>query len=115
MTDKNHMWIDNSPTNSYEGNLYVAWTDFGGTDDAEIKINRSTNDGLNWSTPLNISSAINAGSHNQGVNISGDQMVKFMWHGLFMMDGQPMKQPLDLQNQQMVGYPIPLPPVSNQI
>ena len=69
MTDKNHMWIDNSPTSSYEGNLYVAWTDFGGTDDAEIKINRSTNDGLNWSTPLNISSAINAGSHNQGVNI----------------------------------------------
>ncbi len=69
LADKNHMWIDNKLTSPYEGNLYVAWTDFGGTDDTEIKISRSTNDGANWSTPLNISSAINAGSHNQGVNL----------------------------------------------
>lgn len=69
LADKNHMWIDNSPLSPYEGNLYTAWTDFGGTDDSEIKINRSTNDGVTWSTPVNISSAINAGSHNQGVNI----------------------------------------------
>ncbi|MCD4696042.1 MAG: choice-of-anchor D domain-containing protein [Bacteroidales bacterium] len=69
LADKNHMWIDNSPSSSYEGNLYVAWTPFGGSDDAEIVIARSTNDGLGWSSPLNISSAVNAGSHNQGVNI----------------------------------------------
>jgi len=69
LADKNHMWIDNSPSSSYVGNLYVAWTDFGGSDDTEIKISRCTNDGLTWSTPLNISSAVNAGSHNQGVNI----------------------------------------------
>ena len=69
LADKNHMWIDNSPSSSYEGNLYCAWTDFGGSDDAEIKINRSTNDGPTWSTPVNISSAVNAGSHNQGVHI----------------------------------------------
>jgi PKD repeat protein len=69
LADKNHMWIDNSSVSSHEGNLYTAWTDFGGTDDAEIKISRSTNDGVNWSTPVNISSAVNAGSHNQGVNI----------------------------------------------
>jgi PKD repeat protein len=69
LADKNHMWIDNSLTSPYEGNLYVAWTPFGGSDDAEIVISRSTNDGLSWSSPLNISSAIAAGSHNQGVNI----------------------------------------------
>ncbi len=69
LADKNHMWIDNKITSPYEGNLYVSWTDFGGADDSQIKISRSTNDGVNWSTPLNISSAINAGSHNQGVNI----------------------------------------------
>lgn len=69
LADKNHMWIDNKSTSPYEGNLYTAWTDFGGTDDAEIKISRSINDGVSWSTGLNISSAVNAGSHNQGVNV----------------------------------------------
>jgi PKD repeat protein len=69
LADKNHMWIDNKATSPYEGNLYVAWTDFGGTDDTEIKISRSADNGATWSTGLNISSAINAGSHNQGVNI----------------------------------------------
>ncbi|MCD4698170.1 MAG: hypothetical protein K8S16_18245, partial [Bacteroidales bacterium] len=56
MADKNHMWIDNSLTSSYEGNLYAAWTDFGGSDDSDIKISRSSNDGVSWSTPVNISS-----------------------------------------------------------
>ncbi len=69
LLDKNHMWIDNSPISPYEGNLYDAWTNFGGSNDSEIEISRSTNDGVSWSTPVNISSAINAGSHNQGVNI----------------------------------------------
>ncbi|MEI6435356.1 MAG: PKD domain-containing protein [Bacteroidota bacterium] len=69
MADKNHMWIDNKITSPYEGNIYVAWTDFGGADDAQIKIARSVNDGVAWGASLNISSAINAGSHNQGVNI----------------------------------------------
>jgi len=69
LADKNHMWIDNKITSPYEGNIYVAWTDFGGSDDTEIKISRSTNDGVSWSTPLKLSAAILAGSHNQGVNI----------------------------------------------
>ena len=69
LADKNHMWIDNSPSSTYEGNLYAAWTPFGGSNDAEIVVSRTTNDGVSWSTPLNISAAVNAGSHNQGVNI----------------------------------------------
>jgi PKD repeat protein len=69
LADKNHMWIDNKSTSPYEGNLYTAWTAFGGSDDAQIVISRSVNDGVTWSTPANISSAILAGSHNQGVNV----------------------------------------------
>ncbi len=30
LADKNHMWIDNKTGSPYEGNLYCAWTDFGG-------------------------------------------------------------------------------------
>jgi hypothetical protein len=69
LLDKNHMWIDNSPTSPYEGNLYNAWTAFGGSNDNDIEISRSTDDGLTWSTPVNISQIINAGNHSQGVNI----------------------------------------------
>ncbi|MEZ5195906.1 MAG: PKD domain-containing protein [Bacteroidales bacterium] len=69
LADKNHMWIDNSPTSSYNGNLYVAWTDFGGSYDSEIVLSRSTNNGVSWSTRVPISTASGAGSHNQGVNV----------------------------------------------
>lgn len=69
MLDKNHMWIDNSPTSPYEGNLYDAWTNFGGSNDSEIEIKRSIDEGLSWTSLACISTAVNAGSHNQGVNI----------------------------------------------
>ncbi|MCB2221352.1 MAG: T9SS type A sorting domain-containing protein [Bacteroidetes bacterium] len=67
--DKNHMWIDNGPSSPYEGNLYVAWTAFGNANNNDIELVRSTDGGVNWSSHMNISSAVNAGSHNQGVNI----------------------------------------------
>jgi PKD repeat protein len=69
LADKNHMWIDNKAGSPYEGNLYTAWTDFGGGNNNNIVISRSTNDGLSWSSLINLSSAVAAGSHNQGVNI----------------------------------------------
>ncbi len=68
--DKNHLWVDNSSTSPYEGNLYNVWTDFsGGANDREILFSRSTDNGNTWSSAINISSAVNAGSHNQGVNV----------------------------------------------
>jgi len=69
MLDKNHLWIDNSPTSIYEGNVYDAWTNFGGANDSEIEIVKTSDGGLTYSTPVAISTAVNAGSHNQGVNI----------------------------------------------
>lgn len=69
LLDKNHLWVDNSNTSSFQGNVYSAWTNFGGTNNNQIEISRSTNNGATWSTPINISGAVSAGSHNQGVNI----------------------------------------------
>lgn len=70
LLDKNHMWVDDSPSSPYGGNLYVAWTNLqGGATDGQIELSRSTDDGLAWSGPVNLSGAIQAGSHNQGVNI----------------------------------------------
>jgi hypothetical protein len=70
--DKNHLWIDNMPDSPYEGYLYDAWMN-GVTSSANyynIEITRSTDHGLTWTSPLNISTAAMAGDHNQGVNIS---------------------------------------------
>jgi hypothetical protein len=88
LADKNHMWIDNSLSSSYEGNLYVAWTNFGGPSHYEIAISYSDDDGLTWNANNDISSAVNAGSHNQGVNIGTgpDGEVYAVWA---IYDGWP--------------------------
>ncbi|MDX9905206.1 MAG: GEVED domain-containing protein [Bacteroidales bacterium] len=80
LLDKNHMWIDNSSVSPYEGNIYVAYTDLGAAG-YPIEITRSNNDGLSYGTPIAISSAVNAGSHNQGVNIQTgpDGEVYVIW------------------------------------
>ncbi len=67
LADKNHMWIDNGLTSPYEGNLYVAWTDFGGSNPGDIILSYSSDDGESWSPIKNISSG--AGGFNQGVHI----------------------------------------------
>ncbi|MCX6303630.1 MAG: PKD domain-containing protein [Bacteroidetes bacterium] len=67
LADKNHMWIDNKSTSPYEGNLYTAWTDFGGTNNYQVLLSRSTNDGLTWSTKTPISGSIS--TFNHGVNL----------------------------------------------
>ena len=70
LLDKNHLWIDNSSSSPFNGRLYDAWTYFGsGADDSEIQISLSMDNADTWSTAVTISTAINAGSHNQGVNI----------------------------------------------
>lgn len=70
--DKNHMWIDNCEDSPYEGNLYNAWTPMGFShaNNNEIEACYSDDNGESWSSPANISSAVNAGNHNQGVNLS---------------------------------------------
>ena len=70
ITDKNHMWIDNNPLSPFEGNLYVAWTNAGGLFDAEIGISYSSDDGETWTVIDDISSGVNAGILNHGVNLS---------------------------------------------
>ncbi|MCD4694917.1 MAG: glycoside hydrolase [Bacteroidales bacterium] len=73
MLDKNHLWIDNSPSSSYEGNLYSGWTRFElfSSDDGHVQISRSANNGASWASPINVSNSLPAPNDlNQGVNIS---------------------------------------------
>jgi hypothetical protein len=69
--DKNHLWIDNKPTSPYSGYLYDAWSVLvsGSPDENNIQFTRSSDQGLSWITPVNISAAVNAVTLNHGVNI----------------------------------------------
>ncbi|HMB69946.1 MAG TPA: sialidase family protein, partial [bacterium] len=68
--DKNHLMIDNVPTSPHYGNVYSAWTAFSGTNNNDIEFVRSTDGGATWdATATNISDAVAAGNHSQGVNI----------------------------------------------
>ncbi|NOX85727.1 MAG: T9SS type A sorting domain-containing protein [Chlorobi bacterium] len=68
LADKNHMWIDNKEGSPYENYLYDAWTDFGGPNQGNIVLSRSSDNGESWSAITNISSGT-SGFH-QGVNLS---------------------------------------------
>ncbi|MBZ0199893.1 MAG: T9SS type A sorting domain-containing protein [Ignavibacteriaceae bacterium] len=72
LLDKNHLTVDKKVGSPYENRVYAAWTAFvtGSPNDINLEFRYSTNFGQSWSAVKNISSAINAGSHNQGVNLS---------------------------------------------
>ncbi|MCB0821917.1 MAG: exo-alpha-sialidase [Bacteroidales bacterium] len=71
LMDKNHLKVDTRSSGTYSGYVYSAWTNIASaaTNYSDIEFSRSTNSGVSWSSPINISNAIAAGSHNQGVNI----------------------------------------------
>ncbi|MFH1937455.1 MAG: sialidase family protein [Bacteroidota bacterium] len=71
LLDKNHLWIDNSEDSPYQGTLYAGWSCYVDAvpNENQIEIARSVNQGLSWLPPVGISQAVNAGKHNQGVNI----------------------------------------------
>ena len=72
LLDKNHLAIDNSLSSPFQGNLYVAWTNFitGTADTNQIQVSRSLNGGEHWFSPTTLSRGVNAGKLNHGVNIA---------------------------------------------
>ena len=71
LLDKNHLCIDNSPASPFQGRLYDGWTCFvnSSADLHQIQVSSSADNGLTWSTPLEISSGVSAISYCQGVNL----------------------------------------------
>jgi hypothetical protein len=52
--DKSYLVADDSTTSPYAGNLYIGWTRWTLTD-SQMLFSRSTDDGLTWSQPMEIS------------------------------------------------------------
>lgn len=71
LLDKNHMMIDKKTGSPYLNRLYVVYTAFvtGSANNNQICLRFSSDNGATWSAEKNLSSALNAGSHNQGVNV----------------------------------------------
>lgn len=72
LLDKNHLWIDNSMSSSFRGNVYDSWTNFitGSADTGQVQVSRSNDGGFHWSSPFAVSRDVNALKLNHGVNIA---------------------------------------------
>ncbi|MCF6341971.1 MAG: GEVED domain-containing protein [Bacteroidales bacterium] len=96
LADKNHLWIDALQGSPYENYLYDAWSDFGGAYDNEIVVSFSSDNGETWSSKQRISLGVNAGNHNQGVNLStGPNGEVYAAWGIY--DGWP-------QDEKAIGF-----------
>jgi Secretion system C-terminal sorting domain len=74
--DKEYLTTDFTPGSPYRNTLYFSWTRF--TTGLGINVIKSTNGGLNWSTPVNIGAYGGQGS-DPAVGINGDLYVA--WAG----------------------------------
>jgi hypothetical protein len=65
--DRESGWADNNPSSPFYGNIYVSWNDF--SVGANIFVARSTDHGLTWSSPIQVS---NHPDFIRNVQITGD-------------------------------------------
>jgi hypothetical protein len=65
--DRESGWSDNNPSSPFYGNMYVSWNDF--SVNANIFVARSTDHGLTWSSPIQVS---NQPEFIRNVQITGD-------------------------------------------
>lgn len=72
LLDKNHLWVDKKSGSPYANRVYDAWTHFvsGNASNNQVVINYSSNNGVNWSSFVDLSLSLTPGSHAQGVNIN---------------------------------------------
>jgi len=75
--DKEWLTTDLSNTSPFLNSLYISWTSFslGG-----IKLTKSTNSGVNWSTPSNVSDQTNS-VQGSDICISKNGQVNVVWLG----------------------------------
>ena len=61
--DKSMIATDDEPTSPFVNNIYCSWTNFSGN--TQIQFNRSTNNGISYSTPITIGNSFEQGSNVQ--------------------------------------------------
>lgn len=70
LADKNHLYVDKSPTSPFVNRVYSVWTDFGGANNEHVVVRYSSDFGQTWSASINLSNTLSPGSHAQGINVN---------------------------------------------
>jgi hypothetical protein len=92
-SDKDDIWADNAATSPFFGNVYACYTQFRGQErskgtPAPIMISRSTDGGNTWSSPMQLTQAVNnlTNGGRQGCAIATDSngTVYVFFEGSFM-------------------------------
>jgi hypothetical protein len=78
-TDKEWIAADSNPASPFHDNVYVIWHDFN-LSGAPVKFSRSTNGGLNWSTPVVLSGASEGFTWPSEVQVGTNGDVWVAWH-----------------------------------
>lgn len=90
--DKEMITCDNVTGSPFRNNLYISWSRLALSPD--IRLIRSTNGGLNWSTPVNVSSSATDGQGSDpAVGVNGELYVT--WIGGFTSDVQYFNKSTD--------------------
>lgn len=91
--DKNHLWVDNSATSPFVGNLYDGWMNSNG----QIAICRSITNGTTWKLRRLSQPQLYPVDRSKGLISRQARMAKSMLFMQFILAGQIMKDPLDSQ------------------
>ena len=92
-SDKDSLWADNTASSPFFGNVYASWTSFrslGKSPNAApepIMFSRSTDGGVTWSPPIQLSAAVdnitapNGGRQGSIIRTDSNGVVYVFWEG----------------------------------
>ncbi|MGH2575710.1 MAG: sialidase family protein, partial [Ignavibacteria bacterium] len=78
LEDKEWITCDITPSSPHVNSLYISWTRFSAG--SGIKLTKSTNGGVNWSTPVNVSD-VSSGVQGSNLCVSRNGQVSIVWLG----------------------------------
>jgi hypothetical protein len=77
--DRESGWADNNPSSPHYGTMYVSWNDFGSNE--QIRVTRSTDNGLTWSSPIDVNNTFIRNVQITGDYVTGDVYIAGMDEG----------------------------------
>jgi hypothetical protein len=90
-SDKDSLWADNAASSPHFGNVYVSWTSFRSQEKSPnavpepIMFSHSTDGGVTWSTPIQLSAAVNnaqiPGRQGSIIRTDSNGVVYVFWEG----------------------------------
>jgi hypothetical protein len=112
--DKDWIAADNS-SSTFSGNVYASWTHFTSSTDA-IWFSRSTNHGVNWSTPIRINPSSQDGAVQGSQVAVGPAGEVYVAYEVFLVSGQGRHYIAKSTNGGVsFGTPVPLTPAFNNL